>query len=171
MGTPSLVSLFALTMEAMPKSTRIARPPSRTRTLPGFTSRCTTPARCTAWRPWRIWRPMSAARGTPRTRSWRSRSASDRPSSSFITIQTWSSVSTWSWTVTTFWCSTLARALASRRARSLAACCVSADLPVWPSSPFMATKRSSLRSYALLTSPIPPLPIVSRSSKRSWITV
>ncbi len=107
---------------------------------------------------------MSAALGTPRTPSRRNRSASDRPSSSFITIQTWSAVSIWSWTVTTFWCSILASASASRRARCIAAFCVSAVVALRSRSPFTATNRRSRRSWAFQTSPMPPLPMGSSSS-------
>ncbi|CAM5733736.1 hypothetical protein SBADM41S_10786 [Streptomyces badius] len=164
MTLPVRVTRSAPSKVAIPKSTRIARPSSRTRTLPGFTSRWTTDAVWTARRPWRTWRPMFAARGTARTPSRPNRSPRDRASSSFITIQTWWSVSTWSWTVTTFGCSILAMASASRRARCIAAACVPPVTAVRSRSPLTATNRFRRRSWAFQTSPIPPLPIRSSSS-------
>lgn len=107
---------------------------------------------------------MFAALGTARTSSPLNRSPRDLASSSFITIQTWLSVSTWSWTVTTFWCSILAMASASRRARCSAAVCVAGVMAFRSSRPFTATNRRSRRSWAFQTSPIPPLPIGSSSS-------
>lgn len=164
MTLPVRVTRSAPSKVAMPKSTRIARPSSRTRTLPGFTSRWTTEAAWTARRPWRICRPMVAALGTARTCWAVSRSPRDGASSSFITIQTCWSVSTWSWTVTTFWCSIFAMASASRRARCSAAAWVAAVMAFRSSRPFTATNRRNRRSWAFQTSPIPPLPIGSSSS-------
>ncbi len=164
MMLPGRVTEAAPTNVAMPKSTRITSPSSRTSTLPGFTSRWTTDAACTARRPRRIWWPMSAALGTASTCWLRNRSASDPASSSFITIQTCLSVSTWSWTVTMFGCSILAIASASRRARYIAAVWVSAVIAFRSSRPLMATNRRRRRSWAFHTSPMPPLPIGSSSS-------
>ncbi len=43
---PRLVIVASATLRAMPKSVSLIRPSSEISTLPGFTSRCTMPARC-----------------------------------------------------------------------------------------------------------------------------
>ena len=147
-----------------PKSVTRARPSTPTSTLSGLKSRCTRPARCTAWRPrpasTKAWR-ISAF--LPRRSSQKTRSV--RPSTHSITTSTSSPEASTSCTVTTLGCLSLAIACASRTSRARAA--PSPERPAWRErSTLIATSRPSVGSRARTTSPTAPSPSFPVTSKR-----
>jgi len=70
----------------MPKSMIFTRPSASTMMLPGFTSRCTTPASCAKASPSATRAVISTASDGGMTPSW-IRSRSSRPSSSSIAMK------------------------------------------------------------------------------------
>ena len=74
--TPVRVSCTSSTARETPKSVSFTSPFAAISTLPGFTSRCTTPARWAAASPSAIWRPISATSAAGAARA-RERAASD----------------------------------------------------------------------------------------------
>ncbi len=148
---------------AMPKSVSTVRPSSPISTLDGFTSRCSTPWLCAAPSTPSRSRPIAAARSGVSAPSSRTTSASERPSTSSITIHGRPSSSTTSKTVTAAVCRIRAVALASRRVRTISRCfSASSTAPVIRSS-FTATIRPSISSSARHTVPMPPRPSTSPS--------
>ncbi|CAG7617337.1 hypothetical protein SBRY_120011 [Actinacidiphila bryophytorum] len=172
---PSVVSGDIPWIAAIPKSVSTGVPSPRSRMLPGLMSRCWIPAACAARRPASTPRP-SAAASSGRSGPAASRSWSDRPSTSSITIhgKGKSSRSMTSWTVTTFGCSTRPSACASRSTRDrivmavLASC--SPNRGSRGRTSFSATSRSRSMSRARQTHPMPPPPSRSTSSKRPSTT-
>ncbi len=148
---------------AMPKSVSTTRPPRSSRTLAGFTSRCSTPCRCASSSAPSTWPPTRAASRGSRVPSESITSASERPSISSITIHGRPSCSSTSYTVTTPRCLICAAARASCCIREPRVRSSASGMPVTASS-FTATRRCSLVSSATQTVPIPPLPRRSPST-------
>ena len=144
---------------AMPKSPTLAVPSAARSTLPGLTSRWSTPAAWDAARAAATSAPMRRARSGASGPS-ANLSAKVRPGRSSMTRKGTPSCSPLSKTATTLgWLSpAAARASASKRSRT-----PGSDAR-WGLSRFTATSRSSRRSRAAHTSPMPPRPM----SPRSW---
>ncbi len=84
---PVMVTRDSSRMVATPKSVSLARSPSSTRTLAGFTSRWTTPARWAASSAVSTWRPRRAARSCDSGPASATSSARLGPSTSSMTSQ------------------------------------------------------------------------------------
>jgi len=151
---------------AIPKSVRTTRPSSAISTFDGFTSRCRMPARCAARSTSRIASPTSAARRGLRRPSSRMTSASDRPSTSSMTIHGRSSSSTTSKTVTALLLRIFAMAFASRSVRVISRRFSSSSMLDGNLSSLTATVRPSVSSSARHTVPMPPRPSTPPSRYR-----
>lgn len=162
-SSPVLVIVESPSIAAIPKSVSSTCPSRARSTLPGFTSRCSTPALCAARRALRTWRPiLAASRGAISPLSLAA-SASDGPSTYCMTIQGRLSYSTTSWTVTTPGWVMRAAARASFWVR---ACSTtrSASATYSPAvNSLTATVRCSTSSWARQTLPMPPRPRTSPS--------
>ena len=87
MTEPVWVSPSLVPARAMPKSVTFTVPDRVSSTLPGFTSRCTTPLRCANASADAISAAMSAAWPGSSGPSLRMRSRSDRPSTYSMTMK------------------------------------------------------------------------------------
>lgn len=151
---------------AIPKSVSSTRPSLARSTLPGFTSRCSTPTACAARSAPSTCSPIRAAsRGSIRPAALAA-SAREGPSMYSMTIHGRSSCSRTSWTVTTAGCWIRAAARASFCVR---ACMTSRS--AWATyrpavSSLTATVLWSSSSCARHTLPMPPRPIGSTSRYR-----
>jgi len=156
--SPGATAPSGAAARANPKSITITRPSLPTITLSGLKSRCTRPARCAAHSP----RPARTKMSTIscHVRSSASHSRSVPPSMNSIATNTWSSTVPTSCTVMTLAWVNRAIALASRssRRRRIEVMSSVAD------SSLSASLRSSSGSYAAYTTPIPPTPILSRTT-------
>src|SRR6266540_4216148 len=154
----------------MPKSVIFAVPLSLSRTLPGLTSRCTTPTRCASARASASWAPIPEARAGSSGPLARTVSVSVWDRTYSITSHGWPSCMTTSKMPTAFgW---LSRAIIrpSRIARRRA---VSAPSPYRYSAPvtcLTATSRCSVSSRASQTVPMAPAPIRRTRAYRPAIT-
>ena len=163
--TPVRVSCTSSTARETPKSVSFTNPSAAISTLPGFTSRCTTPARWAAASPSAIWRPMSAVSTAESGPSRVMRAASDSEGKYSMTSHGRSSwITTSNMLITWGWCSR-APIRPSRRMRRRDS---SSSGPLSPvgtaSSSFIATVRPSSSSAARHTTPMAPTPM--RSSRR-----
>ena len=166
--SPVRVSCTSSTARETPKSVSLTRPSSAMSTLPGFTSRCTTPAEWAAASPSATCCPMAAtSAGGSRPRS-PSAPASDRDGRYSITSQGRSSCTTTSNMLITCGWRSRAPIRPSRRIRCRDSSSASASPAVLDtaadSSSLTATVRFSSSSVPRQTAPMAPTPI--RSSKR-----
>ncbi len=148
---------------AMPKSVSTTRPSSPISTLDGLTSRCRMPCACAALSTPSTSSAISAARAGASGPSSRMTSASERDSTSSMTIHGRSSSSTTSKTVTAEECRIRAVALASRRVRTISRCFSSSSTLAFIRSSLTATVRPSISSSARHTVPMPPRPSTASS--------
>lgn len=167
---------------AMPKSVSTTRPSAPSRTLPGFTSRCSTPAACAALSAVTIRWPVRAASAGGRVPLSSSTSARVREGTYSMTMHgsagpaapAGSSApgvsSTTSCTTMTLGCVILAALRASRRVRSWRRSRSSSERCGWTCMRFNATSRPRNSSSARHTAPMPPLPSSSRSRYRPAIS-
>ena len=146
---PVFVTRDSSRMVATPKSVSLALSSWSTRTLAGFTSRWTTPARCAASSAVSTCRPRRAARswgsGPSSATSW----ARLGPSTSSMTSQMAPDSSTTSYTATVAGLFSRAEACASRRARARTAS--ASSCPASSSTRLMATRRRRRVSVATYT--------------------
>ena len=153
------------TCRAMPKSVSTTPPWGVTRTFAGLMSRCSTPAAAAVTIASSTRSPMPATRAGGSGPSARMISASDRDGTSSITIHGRPSCSTTSKIVTTAGCRSRAATCASRIVRRRSNWRASSSRDGGSRTSLTATGRSSSRSSARQTVPMPPL---ARGSTRRY---
>lgn len=165
MSSPVRVRVEVPDAWAMPKSVRTIRESSPSSTLPGFTSRCSTPARWAARSAATMPRPTRAASAGSNGPCALSRSPRVTEGTYSITIDGSPASSTTSCTTTTLGWLIRAAARASRLVRSKRVAISSSSMcGCGGCSFFTATRRPRSSSSASHTVPIPPRPM--RSSSR-----
>ncbi|RAO47173.1 hypothetical protein PSN01_04924 [Micromonospora saelicesensis] len=164
---PVRVTLGSPGIVARPKSVSTTRPSSPSNTLPGFTSRCMTPALCAALSAPSTPRPISTVRATETGPSSARVSCNDFDATYSMTIHGSPSVRSTSKMRTTLAWLSRAMARASRNERSRISRRSSSVRPGGGTNSLMATSRCSTSSRAFHTRPMPPWPSGDRSRYRS----